>query len=96
MIEFMFTTPIGKHGRLANKEMSQASDSSSSGGGCMKNKSETPHSQTRAQQTLATYFRYSLIELLKITLNGAPHFIRYNFYFYSLPSSCFPDGSTSH
>ncbi len=34
------------------------------------------YSQSRAQQTIATYFRYSLMDLLKITLDGAPHFVR--------------------
>lgn len=33
-------------------------------------------SQTRAQQTVATYFRFSLMDLLHKLTNGAPHFVR--------------------
>ena len=33
-------------------------------------------SQTRAQQTVATYFRYSLMDLLQKMVAGAPHFVR--------------------
>ena len=34
------------------------------------------HSQSKSQQSITTFLRYSLMELLKITLDGAPHFIR--------------------
>ena len=34
------------------------------------------YSQSRSQQTIATFFRYSLTDLLKNTLDGSPHFIR--------------------
>lgn len=33
-------------------------------------------SQTRTQQTVATYFRFSLMDLLHKLTNGAPHFVR--------------------
>lgn len=33
-------------------------------------------SQTRIQQTVATYFRFSLMDLLHKLTNGAPHFVR--------------------
>ena len=33
-------------------------------------------SQTKAQQTVATYFRYSLMELLQKLTNSSPHFVR--------------------
>ncbi|KAK2723178.1 myosin-IIIb-like isoform X3 [Artemia franciscana] len=33
-------------------------------------------SQTRAQQTVATYFRYSLMDLLQKMVGGMPHFVR--------------------
>ncbi|KAK8720309.1 hypothetical protein OTU49_013424, partial [Cherax quadricarinatus] len=33
-------------------------------------------SQTKAQQTVATYFRYSLMDLLQKMVNGTPHFVR--------------------
>ena len=34
------------------------------------------HSQSRAQQSISTAFRYSLIDLLRSTLDGSPHFVR--------------------
>lgn len=34
------------------------------------------YSQTKSQQTMATYFRYSLMNLLQTVLDGAPHFVR--------------------
>ena len=34
------------------------------------------HSQSRAQQSISTFFRYSLIDLLRNTLDGSPHFVR--------------------
>lgn len=33
-------------------------------------------SQSRAQQTAATYFRYSLMELLQKMVGGSPQFVR--------------------
>jgi myosin III len=33
-------------------------------------------SQSRAQQTVATYFRYSLMELLQKMVSGTPQFVR--------------------
>lgn len=33
-------------------------------------------SQTKAQQTVATYFRFSLMDLLHKLTNGSPHFVR--------------------
>ena len=33
-------------------------------------------SQSRSQQTVATYFRYSLMDLLQKMIAGTPHFIR--------------------
>lgn len=33
-------------------------------------------SQTKAQQTVATYFRFSLMDLLHKLTNGYPHFVR--------------------
>lgn len=33
-------------------------------------------SQTKAQQTVGTYFRYSLMDLLQKMVNGSPHFVR--------------------
>ncbi len=36
----------------------------------------TASSQSRAQQTVATYFRYSLMDLLSKMVAGTPHFVR--------------------
>jgi len=33
-------------------------------------------SQSRAQQTVATYFRYSLMDLLQKMVSGSPQFVR--------------------
>lgn len=33
-------------------------------------------SQSRAQQTVATYFRYSLMDLLQKMVSGTPQFVR--------------------
>ena len=66
-IRFLFTCPLSSTGRL------------SSGEGHTGIEMTTPshhYSQSRAQQSIATFFRYSLIDLLKITLDGAPHFVR--------------------
>ncbi|GAB6020183.1 myosin 3 [Chamberlinius hualienensis] len=41
-----------------------------------KCKSKELASQTRAQQTSATYFRYSLMDLLQKIVHGTPHFVR--------------------
>lgn len=34
-------------------------------------------SQSRTQATVATYFRYSLMDLLSKMVAGQPHFVRY-------------------
>ncbi len=38
----------------------------------------TASSQSRTQQTVATYFRYSLMDLLSKMVAGTPHFVRYD------------------
>lgn len=63
-IQSLFSSPISKYGRLANPTDMEPG------------KTNQSYSQSRAQQSIATYFRYSLIDLLRITLNGAPHFVR--------------------
>ena len=67
-IRFIFTCPLSSTGRLCSVEGHHTAIEMPS----------PPHqySQSRAQQSIATFFRYSLIDLLKITLDGAPHFIR--------------------
>ena len=34
------------------------------------------YSQSRSQQTISTFFRYSLVDLLRNILDGSPHFVR--------------------
>ncbi|XP_040567832.1 myosin-IIIb [Lepeophtheirus salmonis] len=70
IIRFLFNCPITKTGRL-----SCSNNSAPVTPDICKMATET-HSQTRSQQTLSTFFRYSLTDLLKNTLNGTPHFIK--------------------
>ena len=35
-----------------------------------------PHSQSKSQQTLSTFFRYSLRNLMQLMLNGSQQFVR--------------------
>lgn len=39
-------------------------------------------SQSRTQATVATYFRYSLMDLLSKMVAGQPHFVRYYLFAY--------------
>ncbi|QQP52733.1 Myosin 3, partial [Caligus rogercresseyi] len=73
VVRFLFSCPITKTGRLSctSNLAPVTPDPSKMGGACSEN-----HSQTRSQQTLSTFFRYSLTDLLKHTLNGTPHFIK--------------------
>ena len=65
-IRFLFTCPLSSTGRLSSGEGHTTDLPTPS----------NQHSQSRAQQSIATFFRYSLIDLLKSTLDGAPHFVR--------------------
>lgn len=82
VIRFLFQCPITKTGNLYSPHLddgTQASESilmkintrervSSSGKGLA--------SQSRAQQTAATYFRFSLMDLLQKMVAGTPQFVR--------------------
>ena len=66
IVRLIFSIPLANNGRLAQQETSTNS-----------NKTDNQqYSQSRSQQTVSTYFRYSLMNLLRITLDGTPHFVR--------------------
>ncbi|CAL4059864.1 unnamed protein product, partial [Meganyctiphanes norvegica] len=84
VIRFLFQCPLTKTGNLY-----YATPRTSPGATLRKNKGDSDKgsikgtydskglaSQTKAQQTVATYFRYSLMDLLQKMVNGTPHFIR--------------------
>ena len=64
IIKYLFTCPLNSTGRLSNSVESTDVTHLSQ------------HSQSRSQQSISVFFRYSLIDLLKSTLDGSPHFIR--------------------
>jgi len=70
IVRLIFCIPFGSNGRLMQQQESSTTSSSS-------NKSDNQqYSQSRSQQTVSTYFRYSLMNLLRTTLDGTPHFVR--------------------
>ncbi|XP_076034447.1 STKc_myosinIII_N_like and MYSc_Myo21 domain-containing protein ninaC isoform X2 [Oratosquilla oratoria] len=84
VIRFLFQCPLTKTGNLY-----YATPRSSPRNTMAKYRPTTPvsstktqydsrglASQTKAQQTVATYFRYSLMDLLQKMVNGMPHFVR--------------------
>lgn len=79
MIRFLFQCPITKTGNLYSAVHDAASSSA-----CSSPKVDTNEkfnsrglaSQSRAQQTVATYFRYSLMDLLQKMVTGTPQFVR--------------------
>lgn len=66
IVKYLFTCPLSATGRLSNAEESVSSQM----------QAHHHHSQTRSQQSMATFFKYALIDLLKSTLDGSPHFVR--------------------
>lgn len=78
MVRFLFQCPITKTGNLYSALPESP--------GCRQNlvrcdtkeryNSRGLASQSRAQQTVATYFRYSLMDLLQKMVAGAPQFVR--------------------
>ncbi|KAK7063234.1 Myosin-IIIa, partial [Halocaridina rubra] len=84
VIRFLFQCPLTKTGNLyyATPRNSPRStltkQHSSRHGGSTKTQYDSRGlaSQTKAQQTVATYFRYSLMDLLQKMVNGTPHFVR--------------------
>jgi myosin-3 len=67
IVRLIFSIPIASNGRLVQQDQTTSSN----------NKTDTQqYSQSRSQQTMSTYFRYSLMSLLRTTLDGTPHFVR--------------------
>ncbi|CAH0724788.1 unnamed protein product, partial [Brenthis ino] len=80
IIRFLFQCPITKTGNLFSAlhgEMELRSlESPISGDFRDRFNSRGLASQSRAQQTVSTYFRYSLMELLQKMVSGTPQFVR--------------------
>ncbi|XP_058834413.1 myosin-IIIb-like isoform X4 [Topomyia yanbarensis] len=80
MIRFLFQCPITKTGNLYSAIQDTGSRQNVSNFIKVDTKekfnSRGLASQSRAQQTVATYFRYSLMDLLQKMVTGAPQFIR--------------------
>ncbi|XP_015595858.1 myosin-IIIb isoform X2 [Cephus cinctus] len=78
MVRFLFQCPITKTGNLYSAVHDTGSRKISQ---CNQNTKERYSSrglasQSRAQQTVATYFRYSLMDLLQKMVSGSPQFVR--------------------
>nr|XP_012145788.1 PREDICTED: myosin-IIIb isoform X2 [Megachile rotundata] len=78
MVRFLFQCPITKTGNLYSavhetdsKKLSQSNQNTKE-----RYSSRGLASQSRAQQTVATYFRYSLMDLLQKMVSGSPQFVR--------------------
>ncbi|XP_017794743.1 PREDICTED: myosin-IIIb-like isoform X2 [Habropoda laboriosa] len=78
MVRFLFQCPITKTGNLYSavhetdsRKLSQSSQNTKE-----RYSSRGLASQSRAQQTVATYFRYSLMDLLQKMVSGSPQFVR--------------------
>ncbi|CAL7948662.1 unnamed protein product [Xylocopa violacea] len=78
MVRFLFQCPITKTGNLYSavretdsKKLSQSNQNTKE-----RYSSRGLASQSRAQQTVATYFRYSLMDLLQKMVSGLPQFVR--------------------
>ncbi|CAH2050292.1 unnamed protein product, partial [Iphiclides podalirius] len=84
IIRFLFQCPITKTGNLyspLNDDMDTSLDSTLSGDLRFNSQQDRFNSrglasQSRAQQTVSTYFRYSLMELLQKMVSGSPQFVR--------------------
>ncbi|XP_049784574.1 myosin-IIIb-like [Schistocerca cancellata] len=75
MVRFLFQCPITKTGNLYS--ISQESPRETPVPGSKERYSSRGlASQSRAQQTVATYFRYSLMDLLQKMVSGSPQFVR--------------------
>ncbi|KAI4486879.1 hypothetical protein M0802_012249 [Mischocyttarus mexicanus] len=78
MVRFLFQCPITKTGNLYSavhetdsRKLSQFNQNTKE-----RYSSRGLASQSRAQQTVATYFRYSLMDLLQKMVSGSPQFVR--------------------
>ncbi|XP_059045425.1 myosin-IIIb-like isoform X3 [Achroia grisella] len=79
IIRFLFQCPITKTGNLYSPlqgDIDTRSLESPSGEIRDRFNSRGLASQSRAQQTVATYFRFSLMELLQKMVSGTPQFVR--------------------
>ncbi|XP_013191306.2 myosin-IIIb [Amyelois transitella] len=79
IIRFLFQCPITKTGNLYSPlqgDVDSRSLESPNGDTRDRFNSRGLASQSRAQQTVATYFRYSLMELLQKMVSGTPQFVR--------------------
>ncbi|XP_015438922.1 PREDICTED: myosin-IIIb-like [Dufourea novaeangliae] len=78
MVRFLFQCPITKTGNLysAVHETDSRKLSHSNQNTKERYSSRGLASQSRAQQTVATYFRYSLMDLLQKMVSGSPQFVR--------------------
>ncbi|XP_067212786.1 myosin-IIIb-like isoform X3 [Linepithema humile] len=77
MVRFLFQCPITKTGNLYSALQENDSKKSQSNQNTKERYSSRGlASQSRAQQTVATYFRYSLMDLLQKMVSGSPQFVR--------------------
>lgn len=78
MIRFLFQCPITKTGNLyaALQDSSTTKHNLNAIDTKERYNSHGLASQSRAQQTVATYFRYSLMDLLQKMVAGSPQFVR--------------------
>ncbi|XP_032682960.1 myosin-IIIb-like isoform X2 [Odontomachus brunneus] len=77
MVRFLFQCPITKTGNLYSALQENDSRKSHSNQNTKERYSSRGlASQSRAQQTVATYFRYSLMDLLQKMVSGSPQFVR--------------------
>ncbi|XP_011865309.1 PREDICTED: myosin-IIIb-like isoform X1 [Vollenhovia emeryi] len=77
MVRFLFQCPITKTGNLYSALQENDSRKSQSNQSTKERYSSRGlASQSRAQQTVATYFRYSLMDLLQKMVSGSPQFVR--------------------
>ncbi|XP_034945837.1 myosin-IIIb-like [Chelonus insularis] len=77
MIRFLFQCPITKTGNLYSATHDTGSRKIHSNQNTKeKYSSRALASQSRVQQTVATYFRYSLMDLLQKMVTGYPQFVR--------------------
>ncbi|XP_020280531.1 myosin-IIIb-like isoform X2 [Pseudomyrmex gracilis] len=77
MVRFLFQCPITKTGNLYSALQENDSRRLQSNQDTKERYSSRGlASQSRAQQTVATYFRYSLMDLLQKMVSGSPQFVR--------------------
>ncbi|XP_015784423.1 myosin-IIIb isoform X3 [Tetranychus urticae] len=85
IVKALFACPLTKTGHLyigSEIDSSSSNDTPNKIDGLSNGKNGFDYdrnglvSQTRTQQTVATYFRFSLMDLLHKLTNGAPHFVR--------------------